>query len=413
MSDTTKYNINIERSLKWLKSLLVVPDGSMGIYERYRIDRQAVNHWVRPVCCMEAARLFMACGSFIENREYQDIGRRLAAYVMSLQRADGWFAGSFPFYKFVMVASDEEDIGSPESSVFAFPNDNGKVAEILLWFYRQTGESSYAHAAEATLNYFARIQAPDGSFSLNDEGDMPVLKGVDYVAWASNALWYGAVLLNDVKFRDVGYKAMAWISQQLTEDWRVKTMYELAGTEGWRPPSSDLAAAVRAYAFAARYTQDFAIWNGMSYLAARLMSWQDSGGAIRNCDDSSREASLQNDPDMTDMVYTNGYAMMALQEAYLANGNTNYRDAAERLASFLADVQCWGESGAWDGSWRGSYHLKRRRWYGRADQDNELDEGGMYSAYTGLSTATIAYGMLVAMQLRLPRRPQPVKIGPQ
>ena len=68
---------------------------------------------------------------------------------------------------------------------------------------------------------------------------------------------------------------------------------------------------------------------------------------------------MQNDADMTDMVYTNGYALLALQEAYRANRNGVYRDAYESLATFLAGVQCWGESGQWDGSWRGSYSLKR------------------------------------------------------
>ncbi|MCL4507566.1 MAG: hypothetical protein M1434_03570 [Chloroflexi bacterium] len=413
MPDLTKNIVNIERSLKWLKTMLVIPDGSMGVYERYRIDSQTVNHWVRPDCTLEVARLFMAYGQYKEDQEYQNVACRMADYVVSLQRSEGWFTGSFPFYKFVPVKLEEEDIGSPESSLFAFPSDNGKVAEILLWFYKQTSDAKYARAADAVLNYLTRVQAPDGCFSLNDEGDVALLKGVDFVAWPSVALWQGAIILDDNKYHDAGYKAMAWLSAQITEDKRIRTIYETAGTGAWRPPSSDLAVAIKAYASSARYTQDFAIWNGMAFLASRLMSWQDKSGAIRNCDESARDASLQNDPDMTDMVYTNGYAMLALQEAYLVNGNTNYRDAAERIAEFLAGVQCWGESGAWDGSWRGSYHLQKKQWYGRANQENELDEGGMYSSYTGMSTANIAYGLLRAILLRMPRTPNPIKLTPQ
>ena len=63
MPDKEKIELAVERSVKWLFSMLVVPDGSMGVYERYRIDTQTVNHWVRPDCTMEVARLFFAWAS--------------------------------------------------------------------------------------------------------------------------------------------------------------------------------------------------------------------------------------------------------------------------------------------------------------------------------------------------------------
>jgi len=391
--------------------MLVTPDGTLGIYERYRIDVQKVNHWVRPDCTIEAARLFQAYGLHKADQTYLDLAKNMSDYVVSLQRIDGWFEGSFPFYKFVPPALDEEDIGSPEASVLAFPNDTGKIAERLLWMYRQTEDESYGNAARRTLDYLTRVQAPDGTFSLTDGGDVPALKGVDFVAWPMMALWQGAVLLDDARYHDAGYKAIAWLSSQITSDSRIRTSYETADTESWRPPSSELAVAVKAYAIAARFEQDRAIWNGFNQLATKLISWQDKSGAIRNCDDAAKEASLQNDPDMTDMVYTNGYALLALQEAYRANGNTAFRDRADQLAAFLGEVQCLGESAKWDGSWRGSYHLKQRRWYGRANQNNELDEGGMYSAYTGWSTAPIAYGMLRTITLREKPKMKPQRIS--
>ena len=411
MIDVDKNIVNVERALKWLRSMLVVPDGSMGIYERYRIDLEKINYWVRPDCTLETARLFHAYGAYREDQTYLDLAKNMTDYVVSLQRDDGWFEGSFPFYKYIPPTLDEEDIGSPESSVFAFPNDNGKIAERLLWMHTETGDERYADAARRALDYLMRVQAPDGTFSLIDHVEMPMLKGVDFVAWPMIALWYGSLILGEAKYHEAGYKAIAWLSKQLTSDWRVRTSYETAETEAWRPPSSELAVAVKAYAIASRFSQDRAIWNGFGNIVNKLMSWQDESGAIRNGDEDAREASQQNDPDVTDMVYTNGYALLALQEAYRANGNTNYRDHAEKLAEFLGGVQCWGESDKWDGSWRGSYHLKDKRWHGRANQDNELDEGGMYSAYTGWSTAPIAYGMLRAITLRQPAKMKPVRIG--
>lgn len=411
MIDIHKNIINVERAVRWLRSMLVVPDGSMGIYERYLINDRKMNYWVRPDCTMETARLFQAYGAHKGDQACTDLSKRMTDYVISLQRDDGWFAGSFPFYKFVPPTLDEQDIGSPEASVFAFPNDTGKVAESLLWMYGITDDERYADSARRTLDYLMRIQAEDGTFSLNDEGDVAALKGVDFVAWPCIALWQGAAVFGEEKYHDAGYKALTWLSSQITPDWRIRTSYETAKTEAWRPPSSELAIAVKAYAIAAKYSQDHAIWNGFGNLVNKLIAWQHKSGAIRNCDETATEASQQNDPDVTDMVYTNGYALLALQEAYRANLNTGYRDYADLLAAFLADVQCWGESGKWDGSWRGSYHLKQKKWYGRANQQNELDEGGMYSAYTGWGTAPIAYGLLRTITLREKPILQPQRIG--
>jgi hypothetical protein len=181
---------------------------------------------------------------------------------------------------------------------------------------------------------------------------------------------------------------------RITDSGRIQTSYETAQTEAWRPPSSETAVALKAFAIAARFSQDMGTWMGMVNLAKALTRWQDTSGAILNCDADTLSASLQNDPDLTDNVYTNGYALLAYQEAFRSNGNSDYREASERLAEFLINTQCWGESALWDGSWRGSYSIKRKSWHGRADQNNELDEGGMYSAYTGWSTAPIAYGLL-------------------
>ncbi|HEY3290306.1 MAG TPA: prenyltransferase/squalene oxidase repeat-containing protein, partial [Anaerolineae bacterium] len=333
MIDTYKNIINVERAVRWLRSMLVVPDGSMGIYERYLINDQKVNHWVRPDCTMETARLFHAFGAHKHDQSYIDLAIHMADYVVSLQRDDGWFAGSFPFYKFVPPTLDEQDIGSPEASVFAFPNDTGKVAEGLLWLYGVTENQAYADAARRTLEFLMRIQAEDGTFSLNDEGDVAALKGADFVAWPCIALWQGAATFGEAEYQAAGYKALTWLSTQITPDWRIRTSYETASTEAWRPPSSELAIVVRAYAIAAKYSQDHAIWNGFGNLVNKLLSWQHASGAIRNCDETASEASQQNDPDVTDMVYTNGYALMALQDTYRANLNTGYRDDADLLAA--------------------------------------------------------------------------------
>jgi hypothetical protein len=132
-------------------------------------------------------------------------------------------------------------------------------------------------------------------------------------------------------------------------------------------------------------------------LAQTLIAWQHGSGGIRNCDAASHNAAKQNDPNMTDLVYTDGYALIALQEAavvsiHLAN-RTAYHTTVDRLADFLRLIQCTGEDPVWDGAWRGSYHLERRVWYGSAAPENDLEEGGMNAVYTGWCIAPIVYGL--------------------
>ncbi len=394
MTDVNKYALATDRAAKWLFSMLVKPDGSLGVYERYRVDKQQINHWVRPDCTMEVARFFHAYGKFCGSQEYVDIAHRMVDYVLSLQREKGYFQGSWPFYRFIPLDSNEKDIGDLEAQEVTFPNDNGKITERLVWFYHQTGDEVYAQAARRALDYLVAIQSSDGSFSMNDAGDQPALKGVDFVAWPTYALIMGAWYFSDQKLRNAAFKGLNWMHEQITEGGRIRTSYETAHSEGWRPPSSEIASALKAFAFVARFSQYMDAWKGMMALAQALIELQDESGAIRDCDESMKDASLQNNPDLTDLVYTDGYALLAFQEAFRTNGLENYRVAYTKLADFLVGVQCWGESEKTDGSWRGSYSLKRKRWSGRANQGNELDEGGLYSAYTGWSTAPIAYGLL-------------------
>ena len=69
-------------------------------------------------------------------------------------------------------------------------------------------------------------------------------------------------------------------------------------------------------------------------------------------------------------------------------------EAAVKLADFLMGIQCTGESHLWDGAWRGAYNVRKGCWSGRANQNNDIDEGGMYSVYTGWCNTTIMQGLL-------------------
>ncbi len=397
------YQRAVERSLAWLQAMLPAADGSGGVYERYRINIGRVNPWIRPDCCVEVGRLFYAFGDQYHQPDHRQRGLRLAEFACSLQRTEpGWRNGSFPFYLFRPQEPDEPDIGDafgiPNLPERAWPNDNGKITGHLLWFYEQTGNPAFLGAARRALDYLLRIQAEDGTFSLAEEGEEPGFKGADFTAWPTMALIRGALLLQAEDYRQGALRGLTWLRDHQAPSGRMKTSYETCGGEAWRPPSSETAIALKAFAWGARLFEQEWVRSSLEGLAAELLKWQHESGGIRNCDADARTASLQNDPDVTDLVYTDGYALLALLEAYAVTGHQPYLEAATRLADFLAAIQCWGESPAWDGGWRGSYHLEKRAWYGSADQENPLDEGGMNTVYTGWSAAPIACGMLRLLQ---------------
>ncbi|MFQ3567516.1 MAG: hypothetical protein SNJ59_11015 [Aggregatilineales bacterium] len=381
----------ISRAIRWLESMLVTPDGSQGIYERYRINLNRINPWVRPDCCLESARTFYAAGQL-------ERGVQLAAYACSLQdRGDGFANGSFPFYVFRPWMPGERDIGEgfgiPDLPNFRWHNDQGKIAEYLLWFSRQTADPSFEQAAVALLEYLLRAQDEDGAFTRTPRGHNPHFRAADFVAWGAVALSRAAPLDHDGRFACGAHQALRWLHKHMHPSGRMLTGWETAQFEPWRPPASETAVAL--HAFAQGYWQFQTPWmlEALHRLAQTLVAWQHSSGGIRNTDNASRAAALQNDPDMADFVYVNSYALIALQEAYAVTGEAIYQTSAKRLAAFLVEVQCRHEAPAWDGAWRGSYHLERQIWYGSADPSNDLEEGGMNAVYTGWCAAPIAFGL--------------------
>ncbi len=394
-----QYQETIDRAIVWLRAMLVTPDGSAGVYERYRINLKNINPWVRPDCSIEVGTLFHAHGSLKNDPEQTDIGLRLADFVLSLQRhGNSWLDGSFPFYVFRPTVPDERDIGDdfgiPDLPEYAWPNDNGKIVTHLLQFYERTLDARFLLAAQQALAYLMRIQAQDGAFSLTKDGDAADLKGADFVARPSLALVEAARITDKRDYYDCALRGLRWLNEHRVPSGRSMTSYETARTEAWRPPSSETAITLLTFARAAHLFSESWVYKTVEELGSTVLRWMHTSGAIRNCDADSITASLQNDPNVTDLIYTDGYALLALQEAYIVTQDTRFLQAATKLADFLASIQCRSESDAWDGSWRGSYHLEKREWFGTADQENPLDEGGMYTAYTGWSAAPIAHGLL-------------------
>ena len=74
--------------------------------------------------------------------------------------------------------------------------------------------------------------------------------------------------------------------------------------------------------------------------------------------------------------------------------NPKWLEYAKNLGAFLAGIQCDEGNPKVDGAWRGSYNLKTKKYAGRCDQNNPIDEGGQYSVYVGWCALPTLMGML-------------------
>jgi hypothetical protein len=378
----------MERCLGWIRrEMLPSPDGRRGVYERIRINLNTNSWWVRPDCTIEVARSFGAYGQIRNDEASLILSRNLIDWVVSQQRADG----SFPFYRFLPPDNQIADVAPPEAQETTFPNDQGKIARGLWWAYLAHGDPRYYEAARRVLGFLMAHQAADGTFLTDVE---PRYCGACFVIWPVIGLLRGDQIAGEQSHRAAAEQGLHWLQAHLLPDGRMRTSYETAGVEEWRPPSSETAMALKVFSLAYGILGVPLDRDAINRLGAFLLRLQHANGAIRNADDSCRHASLQNDPNLTDLVYTDSYALLALQEAYQATGEPRFRAAADRLADFLVRVQCREESPLWNGGWRGAYDVNTLEPRGRANQENPLDEGGMYSVYTGWCATPITYGLL-------------------
>ena len=378
----------VDACLLWIENqMLSFGRGSVGVYERLRIDIGRRVAWTRPDCNAEIARVL-----YRRNRaDQKDIYENIVSWLLSTRDTDKesrWF-GSFPFY-----LVDGEPLGGLSGSA-RFQNDNGKVLIALLDLYEKTGEDRFRQAAIDLADYWVSIQTPEGFYYRNDGGvTQSLYEGPCFLFWLACGISGVYALTEEAKYKESVQKALSWLLPLQKENGRFTTTYERMKSEDWRPPSSETAIAVFCLARMQKWMPDLDLEEPLLRAAGWLCRMQHPCGGIMGSDEESLPASLQTDPALCDLVYTQGFALMGLCELYSLTKEELYRTAAEDLADFLLRIQCKNESPFWDGAWRGSYHPDKEIWDGRANQNNEIDEGGMYSIYTGWCASTIMDGLL-------------------
>ncbi|MCW1300675.1 MAG: hypothetical protein OH335_04755 [Candidatus Parvarchaeota archaeon] len=396
------YIESVKKALSWIENNMLTFDGGLnGVYERIRIDKHIRTNWVRPDCNAEIARDIALYKIITGDEHYTQIYRNIVNWLMRVQDNDplsAWY-GTFPFYLVDGYILPEYVFGSMGAHSI-FPNDNGKILVCLIDLYRYTKEPIFLDSAVKLANYWISIQREDGTFSRRD-GRTVNFKGPCFILW----LYTGLIMLyketNEEKYKIAFDNAYTYIKKILLKDNRIRTSFEISKTEDWRPVSSELSIALYALSRAYDELKDVTYLDDIEKTGTFLLSFQDKSGGIINCKDEACNStlSLQNNSELVDLVYTQGFALIALVYAWKSTLKTKYKDAANKLANFLITIQCKNESPLWDGAWRGSFNIHSWKWDGRANQNNPTDEGGMFSVYSGWSTANIIYGLLLLSQL--------------
>jgi len=384
------YLKSVEACMEWIELQMLTFDGGYhGMYERIRINEHIRVNWVRPDCNTELLRTLTEYERITGSDRYAKLAAKIKEWVLRAQDNDPLSAwhGSFPFF---LV----EGTTVTESGRKLFQNDNGRIMIALLHAYEIDRDPRLLESAANVADYWISIQRSEGNFVRKDGKTWELAKGPDFVLWLAAGLLLLHQAAGGEKYKTAALKAYDYLLALQLEDGRLKTSYELELTEDWRPLSSETAKALYSFSVAYRLTKDERYATALKKAGAYTLSLQHNSGGILNNDARTKDAALQNNENLCDLVYTQGFALMALIEAWQATGDINYKEGARKLANFLTDIQCNGESPLWDGAWRGSYNVATRQWDGRADQNNHIDEGGMYSVYTGWTATNNMFGLL-------------------
>lgn len=385
------YLPNIERGIRWITGqMLTFDEGYYGIYERIRINEHIRTNWSRPDCNAEFLRILAAWKDLTGDTQYTKLEEKIFAWLERTQdrKERSVWKGSFPFYVI------DGYIREPQVGESIYANDNGKILIVLCQLYRRNEDPRYLEMARGVAEYWTKVQQPDGTFGVIDGKCVSELRaGPCFLQWIMAGLYCLHEITGEESYLAAAERGMAYLLALILPDGRTRTSYEMVRAENWRPVSSETAISVYVMAIAYRLTQNETYLEILRRSAGYLLSLQDSCGGFRNCLSQEEAYSQQDNPELCDLVYTSGFALQALYYAYEATEAKEYLDSAFQLGDFLCSIQCQGESPLWDGGWRGSYNMVTKAWDGRANQQNAIDEGGMYSVYTGWCTTNILYGL--------------------
>lgn len=385
------------KCLSWIeKNMLAGERGERGVYERIRTDIGKRVNLCRPDVASEYLRallLYRKTG----KTDYEDVFENVTRWLEYAQNDVKTDKNSaFPFF----LVEGKKDAAKSKS---LYQNDNGKIILNLCELYEATGDKRYLTMSEKCAAFWIKAQRWKGNFykAITD------LKKKDsygpcFILWLMAAFLRLWKITGKKKYVSAGKKAFS-AARKLIKNGRMRTSFEVSGTEAWRPASSENYIALLCFALAYRFTGDHAYIDAIHDIADFCHSLIDpETGAIKNGTATCAGASLNGDENICDFVYTQGYAFNAMIELYEVLGEKKHLIVAKKAATFLIETQENTEDERTNGAWRGSYNIRTKKAEGQCDQNNVLNEGGKYSLYTGWCALPITTGLLRLYLLEKP-----------
>lgn len=360
--------------LEWLK--LSVDDTSVGkrVKERYMMNSNSWKVWYRPDCNIETAYAFLKAWEYTKDDSYLQLARDIYESIVKMQKADG----SFPF--------------AHTGDTHIYTNDNSEVPIFLFRMAEVDTEMAdvYRQTALKGMDFILSIQNENGSWRVVDNDlHTPAMFTAHAISGLAHAYAYTT---NKVEYKTAIEKGLDFIATQILEDGRIKTCYEINnGTEYWRPPSSDQAIVIRAFAHAEYYVSDSSKRNEWKTNRLRLIEWFnqliDVSGAIKNgLGENINGADL---PGLTDHVYTTAFGIEAYQWSYYVDNNSDYLNKAMAIANFSANNLYYSDEAETNGTIRGAYNIQDDNWDTSSLILNSGQEGGADMIYTGWVNAPL------------------------
>ena len=364
--------------IQWLETAVDTVDGVKLIRERYNIANSAWINRYRSDCGMEAALAFLVAWKHTKEEKYLSLSRDLYAGVVSLQNADG----SFPYYK---------------GETRAYANDNAEVAIFLFRMAEIDTENAetYRNKALEITDYFISNQNANGTWARSTaDASQSALFTAHPVSALATAYKFTD---NKAAYQASIERALSWISGKICDDGHIT----LAGTnEAQRPPSSDQAIVIRAYAMAEMYIPHSAKASSWRAQRQKMLDWflqlLAENGAVKN--GLGEGLNGADTPNITDHVYTTPFAIEALYFCFCVDGKVDYWQDALKLVKFVESNIYYSDDANANGVLRGGYNLKDNNWDTSEALLDASQQGGGDMVYTGWTNAPLAVALMVGVR---------------
>lgn len=376
----------LRKNLEWFTNsgVMLPPDGSWGVAERVAITRgngsigkmfsafpaymihdgYAIIEQRRPDCNFETALMFLLANKVFGDKKYFRIAENILIYLYCRSGMR-----NNKSYKDYPDASWKWSNISWNISIFFDDNSWNCVIPLIIAKMHpgldkkfNMRESALALASELERNFNTHF---------NEEDSAKIFKWAGNVKsphWGSLAVMTFAFAFRETsekKYEKAIFKYNDYLMQNKNAFTTSEHAYILLGNTA--------AAFV--------LEKNKRLVGAAELFADMMLSKMDDAGNIHS--EWAREAPAGTN--LVDMVYTQNWALVALQSLYSLTKNKKYGDAFRKALELVVSIQDKSAGKQFKGCWRGMYDMQAGEWGG-----GDRYEGGAGSIYTGWTNAPIS-----------------------